>query len=864
MFSHTLTTVRGTNSGFREHGISGDSAALPSGMEACAQFLDRLLGHSPGHSGPFQSGLAQSPPRHFRETYQNLSQHQREGLQELLSASALRVLWSLGDETDAALLQSDTLNFARSLDGAEDMHSQQLAAVLYESLSTLEGGVGREASEELLAIRGQGDLGRRLERATSHFVTQATDPAMVLSLGVASTVFQGSYALMMSRLAPVRGSLGLGALWRARAVAGTLALGLEGPAFVLTEAGLREAMGQEVSWQLPHLAEQTLSTYLTLGMLRGAGLVTRSLAGIPLTGPRGLRDHGLLALGEGLGIYGTFGLQEFWGLRENTGNSQRLLDALVFFAQARTAGQLSRSVLGPGHQRFLAGLEGQARRAEAEWRPPDLGQLFPGLSLGPRLALAGAGAGEATPHRSTSGPSREHILLAEALGGGEVSGAQGGGERLSPEVIEKRLELMVRPVFGWDYESSEPPTDSAAEPVKRIGILTSGGDSSGENAAIAALVEGAFRVPGLEVMGIHDGFKGLLEPQGRIRVLDEGDVQTPTAVKTAREQLYGDSQLPHNGESKRHIKYLGGNILRSSRTNPIVEGSADRVKATMDAFGIEALVVMGGNGSQRASRELAEHGVKLVFMPQSIDADVPGSVVSIGFPSAVNEGALTIPKFLNTAQSCGRYFLVEVMGQRYGLLTLGIAFSASRGGAYYHPKRIQRPVRISGVFTEIPRSLSEIPRLMKANRHAGRDHGVFLIGEGVRFAETSPPRETDAQNRVLIEAGDISRWVRMKLLEKPYQVNGTRSVSLGYTLRGASPSDGDMILAGRLAQGALELVERNSFGRMVGLDFIPGSARWTTVYPRLSEVAGTPVRLDPRYLDHIRDTVEEFSEAPSD
>jgi 6-phosphofructokinase 1 len=232
-------------------------------------------------------------------------------------------------------------------------------------------------------------------------------------------------------------------------------------------------------------------------------------------------------------------------------------------------------------------------------------------------------------------------------------------------------------------------------------------------------------------------------------------------------------------------------------------------------------------------------------------------VVSIGFPSAVNEGALTIPKFLNTAQSCNRYFLVEVMGQRYGLLTLGIAYSASRGRAQHWRSREELPVSIGGVFTEIPRSLQDIPQLMAAQRAAGQSHGVILIGEGVQFHEASPPRETDGQNRVLIEAGDISRWVRQKLLERPYQVNGTRSVSLGYTLRGAHASQGDLNLAAHLARGALELVQGGSFGRMVGMDFLPGETRWTRVYPRLSEVIGRPVSLDPQYFEHIRASVEE-------
>ncbi len=850
----------GAGSGFSGQGPPAPLGAdLPLAMVGLAGLLDQILGVSTDTPGPFQEGLRTSAHNSLHQSYENLSSSEQNRLSAGLSEPYLQIILNLGEERDAEIFYSDALSLARTLADSQDPQHRPLAIALCDVLAVQESGRDGEARALALALRGQGDLGRRLELATSDFVERATDPSMLLSLGVASSVFKGTYAAMFSRLAPAQRVSGLGALWRARTISGAVALGVEGPAFVLAETGLRYSFGHEVSWSREHLWDQTLATYLTLGMLRGSGVVTRTLGGIPLTGPRSLLDQGLLATGEGLGIYANFGLQEAWGMREGQGPSQRFLDSLVFFAQARTAGRLSHELLGPRHQRFLTGLDQQIRRAEQTWQPPTLPNFAGNLFGIPQWAAVGPAAIDGLPRQRAEGPSQAHIMFNEALGAGEGVGGAGGGRPLGPKVIEQRMELIVRPVFGKDFEPGEVPTRSRAKKVKRIGVLTSGGDGPAENAAIAALVEGALKVSGMEVMGIRDGFKGLLEPEGRISPLTIDDIQSPTAVRQARGLLYGDRHLPRRNEQKRHIKYLGGNILRSSRTNPILDGNAHRVQETMQRFGIEALVVMGGNGSQRASRELAEHGVKLVFLPQSIDADVPGSVVSIGFPSAVNEGSLTIPKFLNTAQSCQRYFLVEVMGQRYGLLTLGIAYSASRGRYFQRPYQEEPGVKVAGVFTEIPRSLSEIPRLMSSHRTNGMDHGVFLIGEGVRFNEASPPREIDAKSRVLIEAGDISRWVRGKLLEKPYQVNGTRSVSLGYTLRGAQPSLHDTILASGLAKGAMSLIQNGAFGRMVGLDFLPGSAMLTTVFPKLSEVAGRQVQLDPQYFEHIRASVEESS-----
>lgn len=433
--------------------------------------------------------------------------------------------------------------------------------------------------------------------------------------------------------------------------------------------------------------------------------------------------------------------------------------------------------------------------------------------------------------------------------------------RLTDKVIAQRLELITRPDFkSGVFRKKAPPAGSSRIKVRTVGILTCGGDSPAENAAIEALVEAGQETHGWRMLGIQDGFKGLLDPQQRIREISLEDVRGAPALKKAREILYLTRQFT-GGNGLKGIQDLGGNILRTSRANPIEydarkKPNADKVKNAIHEYGIDALVVLGGNGTLRACKDLVESGVPLVFIPQSIDADVPGSVTSIGYPSAVNRGTSELAAFLNTAQSCGRWFLVEVMGQRYGMLTLGIAINGTLGRYFDYGKHQGMPVRVDTIFTEIPRDLSEIPDLIRRRKGFGQDHGIILISEGVDFMGAQPPRETNRYNRMLIEAGDVSRWTRQRLLTR-HDLRNTRSVSLGYSLRGAGSSLHDVDLAQAFSQSALELIAKGGLGRMVGLDFVGSTGKWSMEYPKIAEMAPESVNLSPDYFAYVRRYLEE-------
>lgn len=431
---------------------------------------------------------------------------------------------------------------------------------------------------------------------------------------------------------------------------------------------------------------------------------------------------------------------------------------------------------------------------------------------------------------------------------------------LSGKVIEKRLELITRPSFAsTHYKIKSIPKGKVKKKIKTVGILTSGGDGPAENSAIQALVQRGIDDYGWRMLGIRDGFKGLLDPGERIREIQLDDVRGSPALKKAREVLYITEKFS-GGNGLKGIEDLGGNLLRSSRANPVEydakgKPNIDKVKKAMGEYGIDALVVLGGNGTLRACNDLHKMGIPLVFIPQSIDADVPGSVTSIGHPSSVNRGASELAAFLNTAQSGGRWFLVEVMGQRYGMLTLGIALNAKGGHYFDYGKHQGMPIRVDTIFTELTRSMEEISLLMQRRKGFGQDHGLILISEGVHFDDASPPREINKYNRLLIEAGDITRWVRQRLLTR-HDIRNTRSVSLGYSLRGAGPTTHDINLSHHFAKSALGLLAAGNFDRMVGIDFIGQTGSWSMQYPLISKAAPGKVLLNPEYFNFVRRNLE--------
>lgn len=762
-----------------------------------------------------------------------------------LAEAELREAQALLAESDPGLLAAGLASLAGRLERSGDAARISFALQLYQIAAGHEGTEGRLARERLAVLQGGGSTGARAEFLLRGLARQASDPALLFGMGLASGVFSLTRAMTLSRLlaAPITSALTRG--FGARALASVAGFAVEAPAFTLGTRLGAEALGRGQDWGRAALGRDVASSYLVLGALKIAHGLGAASVGALRGRPLQVWHEALLRQSATLGgIYLGHGMETAFGLRPPQPASQTLTDSLAMLLQFHVAGRLNAQILGRPYAAMEAALDRQSRVGaprppnSAEGEASGFGISFP---FGLRPALAG-------PPAPASRPLGESPLPALQLSLMSALRPEGGGSR-APAPIEARLDQLVRPEFGEETVTPMPRNGGRSRrAVRRIGILTSGGDGPGENAAILALVRGAIQVHGWEPVGIFDGYRGLLQPEGRIRELLLTDVSGDAAVGAALQRLYGGRTPPGLAATHVDISTLGGDILRSSRTNPVQgDPQATRVKETMRAHGLDALIILGGNGSMRAANALREAGVPVVGIPQSIDLDVWGSEHSLGFPSAVAKGASELHHFHNTAHSCDRWFLVEVMGQHYGMLTLAVG----------------RESRVAdSVFIEVPRPLSDVREVIERAR-ATRAHGVLLFSEGVKFrgegvSTIEPPRGTDVHGRLVVESGDVVRWLRAPLAEMG--ITHTRPESLGYLLRGADPTPHEIGLADLLAAGALRLVETGHFGRMVGTGFAEGSAELRLVYPKLSRVARLQKPAPEEYFLHVRDLLERRGE----
>ncbi|MFC6314904.1 6-phosphofructokinase [Lapidilactobacillus achengensis] len=287
--------------------------------------------------------------------------------------------------------------------------------------------------------------------------------------------------------------------------------------------------------------------------------------------------------------------------------------------------------------------------------------------------------------------------------------------------------------------------------MKKIGILTSGGDAPGMNAAIRAVARRA-SAEGLEVYGINYGFAGLVA--GDIFPLDEAVLDD----KIAR----------------------GGTFLYSARYPEFanVEGQLKGIEQ-LKKFGIDALVVIGGDGSYHGALRLTEHGYNAVGLPGTIDNDVPYTDFTIGFDTALSTAVEAIDKIRDTATSHQRVFVVEVMGRGAGDLALwaGVATGAE---AIIVPERDY----------DVP----AIAKKLEAFREAGHDNAVIVLAEGVMSAQ-----EFKAE---LDKYGDFD----------------SRATTIGHVQRGGVPTARDRVLASKMGNYAVELLLQGKGGLAIGIE----------------------------------------------
>ena len=293
--------------------------------------------------------------------------------------------------------------------------------------------------------------------------------------------------------------------------------------------------------------------------------------------------------------------------------------------------------------------------------------------------------------------------------------------------------------------------------MKRIGVLTSGGDAPGMNAAIRAVVRTA-RYHGLEVFGVRCGFQGLVEND---------------MMELVNRDVGG-------------IIGRGGTILRTARCKVFREKEGRKVAARhLEERGIEGLVVIGGDGSYRGALALSEeHGTPVIGVPGTIDNDIGGTDFTIGFDTALNVALDAIDRIRDTAESHDRLFFVEVMGRHSGYIAM---MSGLAGGV--------EDILVPEEPTDIPRLLEH---LEERNRSRGKTSGIVVVAEG-----------DDAGN-----AFQVAEQVKAHGMS---YFGGARVVVIGHMQRGGSPTALDRVRASRFGLRAVEALLDGETRKMTGV-----------------------------------------------
>lgn len=319
----------------------------------------------------------------------------------------------------------------------------------------------------------------------------------------------------------------------------------------------------------------------------------------------------------------------------------------------------------------------------------------------------------------------------------------------------------------------------------KIGLLNGGGDCPGLNAVTRAVVRTACFRYGGKVIGIFDGFDGLIWPE--------------------KSKELSPSQI-------RGILPRGGTVLgTTNRGNPfqykveedgkvVVRDFSDRVIENMKKMDLEALVVVGGDGTLGIAREFHRRGVPLVGVPKTIDNDLSATDVTFGFDTALHTATEAIDKIHTTAESHGRVMIIEVMGRDAGWIGLeaGVA-----GGADVI------------LIPEIPFYVGRVCQQIDARKAAGSKFTMIVIAEGCKIQEDDPlwlAHKNDPQFAVKMNIGN-----RLGALIARGRKEEVRVTVLGHLQRGGSPSPFDRLLSTRLGVAAVDLVAQKQFGRMVCL-----------------------------------------------
>ncbi len=319
--------------------------------------------------------------------------------------------------------------------------------------------------------------------------------------------------------------------------------------------------------------------------------------------------------------------------------------------------------------------------------------------------------------------------------------------------------------------------------MMKVGILTSGGDCQGLNAAIRGTAKALYEemAGDVEIYGIRDGYKGL---------------------------IYGEYQLMKPSDFS-GILTLGGTILGTSRQpfkmmRVIDENSVDKVKNMKDHYkqmGLDCLVVLGGNGTHKTANLLHEEGLNVVSLPKTIDNDVWGTEMTFGYQSAVEIATQVIDCIHSTATSHGRIFVVEVMGHKVGWLTLSAGIA---GGADVI------------LLPEIPYDINKVAALIEKRTEMGKNFSIIAVAEGALSVEESKMKKKEMK---AVRAAMPYPSISYRIADELGKATGheIRVAVPGHFQRGGSPCPYDRVLCTRFGAAAARLIKNRQYGFMVAL-----------------------------------------------
>lgn len=340
--------------------------------------------------------------------------------------------------------------------------------------------------------------------------------------------------------------------------------------------------------------------------------------------------------------------------------------------------------------------------------------------------------------------------------------------------------------------------------MKRIGMLTSGGDCQALNAAMRGVVKALTNnVDELEIYGFYEGYKGLI--YGNYRLLTAKDF---SGILTVGGTILGTSRQPFK-------------LMRTPDANGL--DKVEAMKQTYHKLRLDCLVILGGNGTQKTANLLREEGLNVIHLPKTIDNDIYGTDVTFGFQSAMDIATDAIDCIHTTAASHNRVFIVEVMGHKVGWLTL---YSGVAGGADII------------LIPEIPYNIDKVVEAIQKRSNAGKRFTILAVAEGAISQEDAKLTKKEYKEKVKRRSyPSVSYQIAAEIEERGgFEVRVTVP---GHTQRGGSPCPYDRVLCTRLGAAAARLILDNEYGYMVAM------TDGETKKVPLEDVAGKLKTVDP-------------------